>query len=234
MELIELEDHFTDIGGQFLSSAFTMQQALPNIRAYLFDWDGVFNDGQKTSTGGSSFSEVDSAALRMLRYAHFLRYQIIPHLGVITGAENPDAVKFMESHLADAVYQKSIRKDAALDHFLEKFQLNGDQICYMYDDVLDLAVARRVGLRFCVGRLANPLFMGLVAGSNLADYITASQGNEHAVREVSELLMGLMGNYTAVVEEFISGQSNYQQFKAALSQTQMLKFEYQEGNFKSF
>ncbi len=233
MELIELEDHFSDIGGQFLTSAFDIQKKLPKVKAYLFDWDGVFNDGSKQAGESSTFSEVDSAGIRLLRYAHYLRYDSIPLLGVITGASNNSAVKLMESHQGDVIYQKAIRKGEALAHFMDHFDLNSDEICYVYDDVLDLAIARQVALRFCVGRLANPLFLGLVAGSHLADYITASQGNEHAVREVTELLMGLMGNYTEVVEEFISEQKNYHLFKEAVAETDLLKFEFDNGNFQS-
>ena len=43
MELIGLEDHFNTAGGQFISSAYTMQDKLQKIKAYIFDWDGVFN-----------------------------------------------------------------------------------------------------------------------------------------------------------------------------------------------
>lgn len=234
MELIELEDHFSDIGGQFLSSAFDIQNKLSKVKAYLFDWDGVFNDGSKQANESSPFSEVDSAGLRLLRYAHFLRYGTIPYLGVITGAENSSAVKLMAAHQGNVIYQKAVRKGEALNHFMEHFDLQAEEICYSYDDVLDLAVARRVGLRFCVGRLANPLFLGLVAGSDLADYISASQGNEHAVREISELLLGLMGNYTEVVEEFISEQKDYRVFKEALTEIEFQKFTFEGGNFKRF
>lgn len=231
MELIELEDHFSDIGGQFLSSAFDLQKKLPNIKAYVFDWDGVFNNGAKLGKEGSGYSEVDSAGLRMLRYGHFKRYGEIPHFALITGAFNPSAESFMASHQAQAVYQGALRKGEALQHFLKQFKLKAEEVCYVYDDVLDLAVAREVGMRFCIGRLANPLFLGLVAGSDLADYITASQGDEHAVREICELLLGLMEIYPDVVQEFIGGQSEYLDFKKALSSAKMESFEYKEGDF---
>lgn len=231
MELIDLESHFSDIGGQFLSSAFDLQERLPKIKAYIYDWDGVFNDGSKRGSEGSGYSEVDSAGLRLLRYAHYHRYGQIPLLGVVTGATNPSAQAFMESHNADFIYQKALRKGQALQHLMQHFRLEPHEICYVFDDVLDLAIAREVGLRFCVGRLANPLFLGLVAGSKLADYISASQGNEHAVREVSELLIGLMGNYTEVIQEFISGQEDYIKFKGAIAQARLQNFEFRKGKF---
>ena len=124
-----------------------------------------------------------------------------------------------------------MRKGEALQHFLQEFNLKAHEVCYVYDDVLDLAVAREVGLRFCIGRLANPLFLGLVAGSGLADYITASQGDEHAVREICELLLGLMEIYPDVVQEFIDGQSEYLSFKKTLTSILMLSYTYKDGDF---
>jgi len=231
MELIELEDHFSDIGGQFLRSSFDIQQSLKGIKAYLFDWDGVFNDGSKLGSEGSRYSEVDSAGLRMLRYGHYQRFGHIPLLGVVTGAKNPVAIDLMKSHQGDIVYQKTLRKSIALEHFLAHNQIQAEEVCYVFDDVLDLSIAQRVGIRLCIGRLANPLFLGLVAGSNLADYITASQGNEHAVRECCELLLGLMGNYSQVVQQFIGDQSHYDEFKNKLAQKELSAYEFENGKF---
>jgi 3-deoxy-D-manno-octulosonate 8-phosphate phosphatase (KDO 8-P phosphatase) len=229
MDLDILESQFSDIGGQFLTSGSSIQKSLTTIKAYLFDWDGVFNDGSKLGHEGSRFSEVDSAGLRLLRYGHYLKYQSIPQIGVITGASNPVALELMNSHRGNVVYQKSIRKSLALIHYCERTGIKPEEICYVYDDVLDLAIAQKVGLRFCIGRLANPLFLGLVAGSDLADYITATQGNEHAVREICELLLGLMGNYTEVVQEFIS---DYAQFKSQLQAIELENFEFKDGVFE--
>ena len=178
MDTLELESQFSDIGGQFLTSGFDINRKLASIKAYLFDWDGVFNDGSKIGAEGSGYSEVDSSGIRLLRYAHAKKYQAIPKLGLITGANNPVATDLFKSLSADSVYQRSIQKRAALFHFCEQHKLSPNEVCYVYDDVLDLSVAQEVGLRFCIGRLANPIFLGLVAGSNLADYITATQGNE--------------------------------------------------------
>ena len=114
MELIELEDHFNAAGGQFISSAFTMRQKLQNIKAFIFDWDGVFNDGFKHSTTGSGFSEVDSAGLRLLRYAYYLVNQKNAPLAIITGAENPSAKWLLEKQDGNALYQKALDKNVAL------------------------------------------------------------------------------------------------------------------------
>lgn len=231
MELADLETQFVDIGATFLSSAYDMQSKLKNIKAYVFDWDGVFNSGTKHGDEGSPFSEVDSAGLRMLRYGHYRSTGKSPLLAIITGAYNPTAVQLITNHGGNAIYQKAIHKSKALDHFCEMHQLEPQEIAYIYDDVLDLDVASQVGLRFCIGRLANPIFLGLVSGSGLADYITACQGNEHAVREICELNLALMGQYTSVVQELMQRTGDYESFKEELKKNELRKFEYRDKDF---
>ncbi len=216
MELIELEDHFNTAGGQFISSAFTMQKKLEGIKAFVFDWDGVFNDGSKLSTAGSGFSEVDSAGMRLLRYAYFLKNKHNVPLAIITGAENPSAKWFLEKQSGNALYQKAIDKNVALQHFCNKHSLKPSEVCFVYDDVIDLKIANQCGLKFCIGRLANPLFMNYVEEHGLADYITASQGNEHGVREVCELLVGLYGNYSHCIDSLLQVDASYRNHREEL------------------
>ena len=64
---------YRDLGGMFVCSPEELKQKLMNVKAFVFDWDGVFNNGQKQSSGGSHFSEVDSMGLNLLRFSHYLR-----------------------------------------------------------------------------------------------------------------------------------------------------------------
>jgi hypothetical protein len=63
----------------------------------------------------------------------------------------------------------------------------------VFDDVPDLIIARNAGLRLMVSRAADSLFPTFVKRHELADYITFYQGGHHAVRELTDLLMGLSG-----------------------------------------
>ncbi|MBL0127780.1 MAG: hypothetical protein IPP83_10030 [Flavobacteriales bacterium] len=44
---------FRDQGTLFLHSPEALRERLRTIRAVIFDWDGVFNDGWKDIDGGS-------------------------------------------------------------------------------------------------------------------------------------------------------------------------------------
>ena len=93
MDLSEINELFSQ-RGNFITPAFRMSERLPDVVALIFDWDGVFNDGQKSEGNSSSFSEVDSMGINMLRFSFFLKYGIVPACFIITGESNPLAIRF--------------------------------------------------------------------------------------------------------------------------------------------
>ena len=68
---------------RFLHEPAELQRRARKVRAVLFDWDGVFNDGWKDLDGGSPFSEVGSMGVNMLRFALWLRNGVNPPSAVI-------------------------------------------------------------------------------------------------------------------------------------------------------
>ena len=62
----------TQAGGEFVASPRDLQHRLQNIRAFIFDWDGVFNNGAKTGAGGSGFDEADAMGTNLLRFGFWL------------------------------------------------------------------------------------------------------------------------------------------------------------------
>lgn len=66
-----LEDYFK---GEFVINSTALRQKFRTIKAFVFDWDGVFNNGQKNIDGHSTFSEVDSMGVNLIRF----RWTAIP------------------------------------------------------------------------------------------------------------------------------------------------------------
>ncbi|MCA6414654.1 MAG: phosphatase, partial [Cytophagales bacterium] len=60
MEAAGIQSLFAEIGGRFCIPAVDIQRKLENIKAFVFDWDGVFNDGSKRDQTGSGFTEPDA------------------------------------------------------------------------------------------------------------------------------------------------------------------------------
>ena len=95
----------------------------------------------------------------------------------------------------DFVYYKIKHKSIALEHLCQQQNITPEEILFVFDDILDLDVAAKVGIRMMVDHPANPLLIKYAENRNLADYLTANDGNNHAVREIVELLIGLTGRY---------------------------------------
>jgi len=48
---MNIPELFTSIGGRFISEPELISAKLKTIKAFIFDWDGVFNNGQKSAEG---------------------------------------------------------------------------------------------------------------------------------------------------------------------------------------
>lgn len=231
MELTEIEDMMVDAGGKFLTSAFDMRQRIKDIRAYVFDWDGVFNDGYGLSEGHSTYSKVDAMGLSLLRFGHFLSRLELPYCAIITGEDNPHCRAFAQKMHWDAVYTDVKDKGKALHHFAREFKLKPEQICYVFDDVLDLPVAREAGLRLAVTRPAMPVFSEYVEKHKLADYFTGSGSSEHAVRECCELLLLLHERHFECIQRRAAFDSYFEDYRQRNAQRAPQSLRYEDGNF---
>lgn len=196
----QIQHAFISIGGKFTCPPDVLAQKLSGIKAFVFDWDGVFNNGQKSAEGSSNFSEVDSMGTNLLRFSHFLSKGKLPLTAVISGEKNDTAFYFCRRECFNYSFFKTPHKTDALKFICEKEKIHPSEIAYFFDDVLDLSIAELCGLRILVHRGANPLFTDYCLRHRLADYITASEGGQYAVREACELLTGLYGNFDQVIQ----------------------------------
>jgi 3-deoxy-D-manno-octulosonate 8-phosphate phosphatase (KDO 8-P phosphatase) len=197
----ELEVIYSQIGAQFISPIAEIEQKLKQIKAFVFDWDGVFNNGVKNENKSSNFNEIDSMGTNMLRFSYFQKHGKLPNTAIISGEKNEMAFYFADREHFDACYFKVADKTIALQHFCKEKGLEPKEVCYVFDDVLDVSLAEMCGLRMAIGRKANPLFNKYLVTNQLVDYITAEQSGGFAVREASELLMGLYGNFDDCITE---------------------------------
>ncbi len=210
--MADIEKTFASLGGEFLTPYPLMAEKARNVRAYLFDWDGVFNDGVKYGDSGSLFSEVEAMGVNLLRFGHWLRLGTFPLIGIITGESNAAALKLAQREHFEVVYLKFKDKTEALNHLTKQFGIRATEVVFVYDDVLDLSLASKADLRFMVRRTASPLLTQYVRTNRLADYLTAHGGGNHAVREVCELLLGMTGMYDTVVSKRAAFDGQYSKY----------------------
>ncbi len=208
----ELEAIFTQLGAKFITPISEIDRKLTHIKAFVFDWDGVFNNGVKNENKSSNFNEIDSMGTNMLRFSYFLKYGSLPHTAIISGEKNEMAFYFSEREHVDACYFKVADKTIALAHFCALKGIKPNEVCYVFDDVLDVSLAEICGLRILIGRASNPLFNQYLITHQFVDYLTAQSSGGFAVRESSELLMGLNGNFDTCITERKNFSQTYKDY----------------------
>ena len=104
MSLADLKHITALFNGRFLTEPVAIQEKLFQAKAFVFDWDGVFNNGAKNENGSSPFSEVDSMGINMLRFNHYLQRQQNPLAAIITGEKNQAANMFAKREHFHSVY----------------------------------------------------------------------------------------------------------------------------------
>lgn len=185
---------------------------LRRISAIVLDWDGVFNRGEKAQGASSGFTEADSMGINMLRYAIWRRDRRLPAVAIITGEQNASAEAFARRERFDSIYFGVKDKSEAIAHYRKSGSRAPREIACIFDDINDLAMATDCGVRVLVRRAASVLLQSHVVSRQLCDYVTASESGEHAVREVAELLLGLMGVFEEVVESRCAHDQAYRAY----------------------
>ncbi len=209
MRFSEIENTFTKMGGEFISSPIIISKKLENIKALVFDWDGVWHSGKKNGGGQSSFNEVDSMGLNMLRFGYYLKTKKIPLTLIITGEQNHTAFDFAEREHLDGVFYKAKNKSEALDFTLKKWKLKEEEVLFVFDDILDLGMAARVGAPFLVNRLGSPMFSQFTIKHKWCLYKSAATGDTNAVREICELALGLLKMFEETVVKRMNFDAEY-------------------------
>lgn len=203
---------FTENGLRVIGSEKELLRRLARTKAVLFDWDGVFNDGFKDADGGSPFSEVGSMGVNLLRFALWLRNGALPKAAVITGQHNTFAERFAQRERLHGVYMGFANKPEAFDAFLAKHGLQAEEVAFFFDDVLDLPVAARCGLRVMIGSPVTAWLVEQVIGRGEVDLVTANSGGNNGLREATDAVIALLGNGRDVIEHRVQYSETYQRY----------------------
>ena len=172
-------------------------KAKPNLKAIellVLDVDGVLTDGRvfihSDGTESKGFSILDGHGIRMWQRAGL---QVALLSGRASQATTRRARELEIAH----VIQDAKSKLPALRELLEKLGLSPDQAAYVGDDVMDLPIVRYVGLGVAVANAVDEL-------KEHADYVTARQGGDGAVREVIEHILKGSGRWAGLMERYLT------------------------------
>lgn len=204
-------DEFSNIG-EFIEDQNIIAKKLKNIKAIIFDWDGVFHSGYKKNNNESSFSEADSMGINMLRFSYYLKNNKIPYTAIITGENNETASYIAKREHFDHIFLKIKNKIEIVNGITKQIGITRDQILFVFDDILDLSIAKICGLRFMVNREASFMLKSYCKSHKLCDYISRNDGGSHAIREISELIISLQGDYNQVIDKRIAYGGDYKTY----------------------
>lgn len=180
------------------------------LKVLLFDWDGVFNSGEKHTNGGSSFFEPDSMAINMLRFSLWLQNGTIPKVILLSGEKNEPAFLWANREKIHGCYYKTANKLLALQHLKTHFEVDADTIGFFFDDILDLGVAEKVLLRLQIRRSNQPVFNHFIEKRGLVDLATST--HHFGIREACEAVISAIGNYDEVMTERMHHSTVYQAY----------------------
>jgi len=207
-----IQTTFENIGGQFILPSKEIASKLKNIKAFVFDWDGVFNDGIKGEGKTSGFSEADAMALHILRYAYWRLTGAVPIIAIITAQKNESAVKFAEREHLHKVYYNYKDKYVPVELLCKEYNISKENIASAFDDIIDYPLAMSTQLRFLIRRKASPLFHKYFTEHKLCDYVTGCESPDHPIREIVELIIGLLGIYDEVLISRFTEKDKYKQY----------------------
>ena len=171
--------------------SISLAARLRHVKLFLTDVDGVMTDGTVIMGPGIELKQYDiqdGLGIIMLR-----------HNGIKTGwisARKSPATEVRAADLKiDFLTQTKHGKVEAVEQILAQCGLSWADACFVGDDVIDIAVFRKVGLAVAVAN-ARP-----VAKAE-AHMVTKASGGHGAVREVIDKILQAQGKWRATVEHF--------------------------------
>lgn len=152
---------------------------LKNIKAFAFDVDGVFTDGQVYLHPGNEF-------VRAVNIKDGYAVQYCVKMGfpvaIISGGSSEEVVKRFQKLGVTDIYMGSSNKWDSFEDFHYKYSLEQSEILYMGDDIPDYEIMQKVGLPTCPKDAAIEI-------RELAKYISDKGGGKGCVRDVIEQVL---------------------------------------------
>ncbi len=169
------------------------------VRLLVLDVDGVMTDGGiylgATDSGErvelKRFDIQDGLGIRLLQEAGVT-------VAIVTGRESRAVTMRAQELMIREVHQdRTASKLRIVTEMLERLKIGWEETAFLGDDLPDLPVMRRVGLPAAVGNAAGDV-------RAVARWQGVRHGGYGAVREFAEALLVARGQWSALVEAYVS------------------------------
>jgi len=160
-----------------------LKRRVGSLRLLLLDVDGVLTDGGIYYTERDEeikrFDIKDGMGIDLLKRAGI-------EVGILTGRTSKIVERRAHELGMKVLKQGFYDKSAGFEEILKEQSLAESEIAYMGDDILDLAVMRRVAFRVCPADAVAEVRAE-------AHYVCEHSGGHGAVREAADLILELRG-----------------------------------------
>lgn len=158
---------------------------LHDIKAFVFDFDGVMTDGSVWT-----FGDRETVRAGDIKDGYAIQYAVKKGyiVTVISGATSLSINNRMEALGVKKIYTAAANKLSVFCRFLEEHSLTPGQVLCMGDDIPDYEIMKEAGVSACPSDAA-------VEIKEIADYISACPGGHGCVRDVIEQTLRLQGNW---------------------------------------
>jgi len=149
------------------------------IKLLLLDVDGVLTDGRiiyDSKGRDSKFFDVHDGL-----GVYVLHKSGIKTILITAKSSKAIAPRARDMRVAE-VFGDIFPKTAVLAKILKKYKVKLAQVCFVGDDLVDLALMKKVGFSVAVANASFEI-------KQTADWVTRRAGGHGAVREVAELLL---------------------------------------------
>lgn len=167
---------------------------LSQIKAFLFDVDGVLTGGEIIYTNGGEEAKVfniqDGWAIVELKKHGFVT-------GIITGRSSELVAKRAAELRIDYLVQGELKKLNAYEKFKQQYNIKDEEIAYIGDDLIDLPIIVRCGFSVCPADANKEV-------KSRVDMISEFIGGKGAARHMMEEVLKAQGLWRKIIESYIA------------------------------
>ena len=160
-----------------------IKEIAKNIKLLAFDVDGVMTTGEVTYDENGveykSFNVKDGHGLVRIQNAGFIT-------AIITARNNGTVKHRAENLHITELYQGQKYKLPALEEIMKKYNITFEQVAYMGDDLPDICILEKVGLKCCPKDAVDEV-------KHICNFISTKDGGKGAVRELTDFVLDVQG-----------------------------------------
>jgi 3-deoxy-D-manno-octulosonate 8-phosphate phosphatase (KDO 8-P phosphatase) len=161
------------------------KELLMNVKAFVFDYDGVLSDGSIiTLSDGEAYRTTNVKDGYALQLARKKGYKV----AIISGAEASNMVNRLKSLQITDIYLGVENKLKKFHEYLEQNSLDPSEVLFMGDDIPDYEVMLHAGVPACPFDASEEI-------QRISKYISHSPGGKGCVRDVIEQVLKVQGKW---------------------------------------